>query len=105
MKKGTDAMKKILAIILVALLLLSFGISVSATSNTYIDPETNVKFTVPANWTEKALSKDREYIDVKFVSSEAEGMSILYGSTDVWSKMSSSDKVGYKRSDLNINVY
>ena len=78
---------------------------VGTPSFTYTDLETKVKFTVPANWTEKALSKDREYIDVKFVSDEEEGMSILYGSTDIWSKMSSSDKVGYKRSDLNNSMF
>ncbi len=104
-KKGKVAMKKILAIILTTLLLLSFSISVSAASNTYTDLETKVKFTVPANWTQKALSKDREYIDVKFVSSEAEGMSILYGSTDIWSKMPASERVGYKRSDLNNSTF
>lgn len=104
-KKGKVAMKKILAIILTTLLLLSFSISVSAASNTYTDLETKVKFTVPVNWTQKALSKDREYIDVKFVSSEAEGMSILYGSTDIWSKMPASERVGYKRSDLNNSTF
>ena len=71
----------------------------------YTDSETKVKFTVPSNWTKKALSKDREYIDVKFVSGEEEGMSILYGSTDIWSKMSPSDKVGYKRSDINNSMF
>ena len=40
----------------------------------YIDTDTNVKFTVPTNWTQKALSKDREYIDAKFVSCEKEGL-------------------------------
>ena len=105
MKKGKDAMKKILTIILITLLLLSFSIGVSAASNTYTDLETKVKFTVPANWTAKSLSKDREYIDVKFVSSQAEGMSILYGSTDIWSKMSASDRAGYKRSDLNNSMF
>ena len=98
-------MKKILAIIFSVLLLLSLNFSISAATNIYTDSETNVKFTVPTNWTEKALSKDREYIDVKFVSTKNEGMSILYGSTDVWSKMSSSDMVGYKRSDLNNSMF
>lgn len=78
---------------------------VGTSSFIYTDSETKVKFTVPANWTEKALSQDREYIDVKFVSVEEEGMSIMYGSTDIWSKMSSSDKVGYKRSDLNNSMF
>ena len=103
--KGENAMKKILVITFTVLLLLSLSLGVSAASYVYTDSETNVKFTVPTNWTEKALSKDREYIDVKFVSTKNEGMSILYGSTDVWSKMPSSDKAGYKRSDLNNSMF
>ncbi len=78
---------------------------ISTPSFSYTDSDTKIKFTVPANWTKKALSKDREYIDVKFVSNIEDGMSILYGSTDVWSKMSSSDKVGYKRSDINNSMF
>ena len=74
-------------------------------SFTYTDPETKVKFTVPTNWTQKALSKDREYIDVKFVSSEEEGMSILYGSTDIWSKMSAADRAGGERADINNSMF
>lgn len=98
-------MKKFLVIIFTMFLLISLSIGVSAASKTYIDSETGVKFTVPDSWTEKALSKDREYIDVKFVSNEASGMSILYGSTDFWSKLPSSDKVGYKRSDFNNSMF
>ncbi len=96
-------MKKILIPMLSLLLLFSVGITVSAA--TYTDPDTNVKFTVPASWTEKALSKDREYIDVKFVSNEAEGMSILYGSTDFWAKLSASERAGYSRSDINMSAF
>ena len=103
--KGEETMKKIFSILVAILLLLSLSMGVSATSYTYKDAETDVSFTVPDNWTQKALSKDREYIDVKFVSNVAEGMSILYGSTDVWAKMPSSDRAGYKRSDLNNSMF
>ena len=67
----------------------------------YLDKDTGVKFTVPANWPEKELSKDREFIDVKFASTEEEGLAIMYGSTDLWSQMSASDKAGYTRSDFD----
>lgn len=67
----------------------------------YLDKDTGVKFTVPDNWPEKELSKDRDYIDVKFASTEEEGLVIMYGSTDLWSQMSASDKVGYSRSDFD----
>lgn len=67
----------------------------------YLDKDTGVKFTVPANWPEKELSKDREFIDVKFASTEEEGLAIMYGSVDLWSQMSAFDKVGYSRSDFD----
>lgn len=67
----------------------------------YLDKDTGVKFTVPANWPEKELSKDREFIDVKFASTEEEGLAIMYGSTDLWFQMSASDKAGYTRSDFD----
>ena len=67
----------------------------------YLDKDTGVKFTVPDNWPEKELSKDREFIDVKFASTEEEGLVIMYGSADLWSQMSASDKVGYTRSDFD----
>ncbi len=71
----------------------------------YIDVDTNTKFTVPANWHEKDLSKDREYIDVKFASGKEEGLSIMYGSTDLWSQMSESEKFGASRSDFDSSLF
>ena len=58
----------------------------------YTDVDTNTKFTVPANWHEEELSKEREFIDVKFVSSKEEGMSIMYGSVDMWGMMTEEEK-------------
>jgi len=71
----------------------------------YTDVETNTTFTVPANWYEKELSKEREYIDVRFASGKEEGLAIMYGSTDVWTQMSEADKVGYSRSDLDTSLF
>ena len=71
----------------------------------YTDKDTNTKFTVPANWYKEELSKDREYIDVKFASGKEEGLVIMYGSTDLWASMSSSDKVGLQRSDFNSSQF
>ena len=70
-------------------------------SREYLDKDTGVKFTVPANWPEKELSKEREFIEVKFASTEEEGLAIMYGSVDLWSQMSASDKAGYSRSDFD----
>lgn len=71
----------------------------------YTDIDTNTKFTVPANWYEKELSKDREFIDVKFVSSEEGGMSILYVSTDLWGMLTPEEQKGSTRSDLDNSAF
>ena len=76
-------------------------------TNSFIhtDTDSGVTFTVPANWKQEAFSKDREFIDVKFVSTKEDGCTMIYGSTDMWSQMSASDKVGYTRSDLNNSAF
>ena len=71
----------------------------------YTDVDTNTKFTVPANWYEKELSKEREFIDVKFVSSKEEGMSIMYGSTDLWGMLTPEEQKGSTRSDLDNSAF
>lgn len=76
-------------------------------TNSFIhtDTDSGVTFTVPANWKQEAFSKDREFIDVKFVSTKEDGCTMIYGSTDMWSQMSASDRVGYTRSDLNSSAF
>lgn len=71
----------------------------------HTDTDSGVTFTVPANWKQEAFSKDREFIDVKFVSTKEDGCTMIYGSTDMWSQMSASDRVGYTRSDLNNSAF
>ncbi len=71
----------------------------------YTDIDTNTKFIVPANWYEKELFKEREFIDVKFVSSKEEGMSIIYGSTDLWGMLTPEEKKGSTRSDLDNSAF
>ena len=67
----------------------------------YTDIDTNTKFTVPANWYEKELSKEREFLDVKFMSAKEDGMSIIYGSTDIWEIMTEEERKGTTRSDMH----
>lgn len=74
-------------------------------SFTFTDPETQTTFTVPRNWVETPLSEKRESIDVKFTSLEEDGMSIMYGSFDVWSEMTASERSGYSRSDMDNRIY
>lgn len=72
---------------------------------TYKDKDTGTEFVVPANWTQDTLSKDRQFLDVKFTSNQEPGLCILYGSTDMWSEMSASEKKGYSRADLNNELF
>jgi hypothetical protein len=72
---------------------------------TYKDKDTGAEFIVPANWTQDTLSKDRQFLDVKFTSNKEPGLSILYGSTDMWGEMSASEKKGYSRADLNNEIF
>lgn len=71
----------------------------------YTDVDMNTKFTVPANWYEKELSKEREFIDAKFVSSKEEGMSIMYGSTDLWGMLTPEEQKGSTRSDIDNSAF
>lgn len=75
--------------------------SYEAKSFIYKDIETGVEFTVPANWIQLPLSQHREFIDAKFISNNNFGIVMLYGSADIWSKMSPSEKIGLTRSDIN----
>lgn len=70
----------------------------------HTDTDSGVTFTVPANWKQEAFTKEREFIDVKFVSTKEDGCTMIYGSTDMWEQMSASEKIGYTRSDINNSV-
>ena len=76
-------------------------------TNSFIhtDTDSGVTFTVPSNWKQEEFSKDREFIDVKFVSTKEDGCTMIYGSTDMWEEMPASDKVGYTRSDINNSAF
>ena len=76
-------------------------------TNSFIhtDADSGVTFTVPANWKQEAFSKDREFIDVKLVSTKEDGCTMIYGTTDMWSQMSASDRVGYTRADINNSAF
>ncbi len=119
-------MKRFLLLTMIAVLAISCCYTVFAESNVYdlydksspvvnqfentdsfihTDTDSGVTFTVPANWRQKEFSKDREFIDVKFVSTTDDGCSMIYGSTDIWSQMSASERYGYTRSDFNNSAF
>lgn len=99
-------MKKIASILLALIVcaFLAFPV-VAAGSIVYKDQDTGASFTIPDGWTQEALSKDREFIDIKFTSTQFEGATILYGSTDVWSQMTASEKAGYTRAECDNSIF
>lgn len=100
-------MKKLYSLIVILAILIVFPVTVFANKEPFLykDNDTGVEFSVPANWTQEALSKEREFLDVKFTSDRDAGKSILYGSTDLWAELSSSERDGLSRSDLNNSVF
>lgn len=78
---------------------------------TYTDPTSGMTFTVPANWVEEPMFKEREFIDVKFVSKLEEGLSIIFTSEDMLSDsylgesgVSGVEKLLLSRSDLDNSI-
>lgn len=71
----------------------------------YSDKTGKIKFTVPANWREEPLSKEREIIKAKFVTDQEPGLSMLYGYYDLWSEMSTAEKAGQTRSSINMSAF
>ena len=78
---------------------------------TYTDPTSGMIFTVPANWVEEPMFKEREFIDVKFVSNLEEGLAILFASEDMLSDgfleesgVSGFEKLLVSRSDLDSSI-
>ena len=75
---------------------------------TYTDPTSGMVFTVPANWVEEPMFKEREFIDIKFVSNLEEGLAIIFASEDMLSDsfleesgVSGFEKLLVSRSDLD----
>lgn len=72
---------------------------------TYTDTKTNATFLVPANWVETPLTEEREFIDVQFTSLKEDGMVIMYGGFDLWNEMTTSERSGYTRSDIDNSIF
>ena len=67
----------------------------------YTDPETKVEFTVPAGWEQKPLSKTYDMLKTKFMKDDNPALVITYGWMDVWGSMTSSERTGLSRSDID----
>lgn len=68
-------------------------------ADVYADADTGASFVISSAWTELPLSKEREFIDTKFVVSDA--AYATYGSVDMWSTLTEEDKKGKTRDDFD----
>ena len=73
----------------------------SASAFVYTDPETTVEFTVPAGWEQKPLSKTYDMLKTKFMKDDNPALVITYGWMDIWGSMTSSERAGLSRSDID----
>lgn len=109
MKKGIKLFASIYMLILLFSITVFTDLNIktvlASNTYTYTDFDTGLTFTVPENWREKPLSKERLYLDVKFVPENEDGNMIIYGSYDMWEEMSDTDKVGYTRADINSSAF
>jgi len=72
----------------------------------YTDKETGVSFTVPANWKETPLSKEREVLKTKFSSAEEGGLSMMYGYIDFYPVFQELGVLeGYSREEVNQDLF
>lgn len=97
-------MRKILSLVTISILVifvLFCPIKAFAADYLYSDSETGVSFSVPDGWIETNLLKERELLKAKFVTSSGDGTSILFGWTDFWAELTSSEKIGLTRADIN----
>jgi len=66
----------------------------------YVDKNSGLSFTVPHNWVEESLSKEREYITAKFSHNGSPGTIIMYGAVDMWEAMTPIERIGLNKTDL-----
>lgn len=105
----TDSMKAVLASIVAST---TFTVEGAVTPTPFIatQEETNyynadagVGFTVPPGWAEQDLLTEGNHIRVKY--GDIDGNSIMFGFTDMWNAMPEGEKAGYKRRDINNDVF
>ncbi|MBD5101299.1 MAG: zinc ribbon domain-containing protein [Subdoligranulum sp.] len=77
--------------------------SSSGDGDTYTDPETGATFVVPDGWEEDEFNRDGAtgFFQAKFVSLNDPGSTLLYGSNDLWNELTTSERSGLNRSEID----
>ena len=99
-------MKKLITALTIFIILLTLVLPASASSSfDYEDSNANVKFTVPENWHQVEFKTAPQFLKAKFAYDSDETITMMYGSNDMWSDMTASEKKGYSRSDINNEIF
>ena len=75
----------------------------------YVDPTSQACFYLPLGWVQSTMSKDRVFIDAKFVPEHSDGTSIIFYCEDYWGSLGFFEQThltaqGYSRSDCNLSM-
>ena len=84
------------------ILIMICSVNVFATS-TYIDQETGTEITLPENWSEVPLLKERKYLDAKFMNSDKTGI-VTYSRCDIATEVFSKTEAEELRKYLNMSI-
>ncbi len=93
----------ILLIVFTTLIPSYMSFATNIPSFTYTDKDTGLTFSVPDSWEQRELSKEREILDVIFASTKEKGLTISYGSIDLWQEFSFFEKLKFSRAESNLN--
>lgn len=108
------SIRGILLSLLFCLIFISFSSNSSSNSTNksagsyafmYRDTESGACFWVPVNWEQKSFTKDRDFIDAKFVYNGYNKCVIIYGSEDLFGSLSPEEQKGEKRSEWNNSIF
>lgn len=70
----------------------------------YTDPESGLSFTMPAGWLRQEQMETDEIIKMVAAYQMRPGLVLQYGSVDMWSQMSASERRGRERRDMDQSV-
>lgn len=75
----------------------------------YVDQTSQACFYLPLGWVQSTMSKERDFIDAKFVPEHSDGSSIIFSCEDYWGALGFFGQMhltaqGYSRSDINLSM-
>ena len=78
---------------------------ISSSQKYYHDKKSDLYFAIPENWNEDTATPKGEGIDAILITDKKKGLSIHFGSMDVWENLSASERIGITRKDINNSAF